>query len=641
MTDFRSVKKKGGDPVSSADDRTVQEKSRQWWKQEGKNCSNALGATLDFLQKNQSARMRQQVISARLYGNLAIMGSSGQAYARLMSQQSAIKDRITFNATQSCIDTITAKVGEQKPRPYYLTSGGNYKQQRKAKKLNQFTEGVFYETKTYDKGLEAFRDAAIWGDGFMHVYARNGKLQHDRCMGSELWIDEMEGMYGFPRRMLRAKDVDREELLAYFADDEDAVAVIKDAPRSPESNAAKGNNNSDMVQVVEGWQLATENEDGEMVGGKHAIAIVGSGDGFGMLVEPEDYPYDFFPFARLSWCKRPMGYWSQGLAEQLQGEQLELNKELWFIQRSMHLAGTVKVALKVGSNVVEEHINNDVGTIIKYTGEAPQFFCPEPIHAVYFENVNRIIQRMYQHSGISELSAASKKPAGLNSGVAIREAQDIESERFRTISRENDNFYLQIAALDAIFAKGLKGYKVKVPGRNSFSSIDFMKDIGDVSDDEFVRQCFPVSKLPRDPAGRLQTIQEFIQAGFMSQRQGRRALDFPDLDTVESLANAQEDIITKTLDAIVDDGKYKPPEPTDDIDLAKELVVEYIQRFRQMEGVEADRIELLRTWSQQVDMYKKKEQQALQAQAAMSQASTPQGVAPRAPVSELMPQRAA
>jgi hypothetical protein len=132
-----------------------------------------------------------------------------------------------------------------------------------------------------------------------------------------------------------------------------------------------------------------------------------------------------------------------------------------------------------------------------------------------------------------------------------------------------------------------------------------MKDIGNIDDDEFVMQCFPVSRLPRDPAGRLQTIQEYIQAGMISQRQGRRALDFADIDSIESLANAQEDMISKVLDAIVDDGEYQPPEPTDDLALAKEMVVEYIQRYRALD-LEPDKLNLLRNFNSQVDTLQKR-----------------------------------
>lgn len=566
------------------------------------------------------------VASAHLYGNISLYGASGAVYSQLLAQQKPSK-AITFNAVQSIIDTVTSRIGETKPRPYYLTSGGNWKSQRKAKHLNKFTEGNFYETKTYDTGLKSFRDSAISGDGFMFVFARGEKIVHERVMGSEIWVDEVEAQYGFPRNMHRLKVVDRDELCAYFPD---RKKVILDANKTSDGRGSVSNI-SDMVTVAESWHLAAPDADGEMMGGKHAITLI---SGEKMLVEPEDWPYDFFPIARVPWCERPIGYWSQGLAEQLQGEQLELNKELQLIQRSMHLAGSLKVFLRNGSKIVKEHINNEIGAIVSHTGEPPVFFCPEPIHAVYFENVNRIIERMYRRAGVSELTAASRKPEGLDSGKAIREFEDIESDRFRTITRQNDNLYLAVAALDVCMAQEMrkagKAPRVRVPGKYSFDEVDFKRDIGDLDGTEYVMQCFPVSRLPRDPSGRLATIQEYIQAGFITPRQGRRALDFPDLDTIESLANAQEELLTKVLDDICDGENpqedYQPPEPTDDLSLAKELVLEYIQRGRLLD-LEPERLDLLRQWSTQVD-------------ALQSRAMAAMGPPPGAPGAEGQPQAA-
>ncbi len=637
--DFTKLTKDGKKP-----DRSPQDVNRRWWDMEGKPCAESIISNVQLLERAQAARLRQHVISARLYGNMAMMGTTANAYAKLMSSQSAAKDRVTFNAIQSIIDTLTSRIGETKPRPYYLTSGGSYSQQRKAKKLNQFTEGVFYETKTYDTGLDCFRDSAIWGDGMLHVFGRGGKLVHERMLSNEFWIDEVEAMYGFPRTGYRVKDVDRDELCAAWSDDKKAVKTIEDATRTAESESSRGDSVSDMVRVIEAWHLASETDSGKMQGGFHSIAVAGAKSGSGLLQEPMEWEHDFFPFARLPWCKRPVGFWSQGLCEQLQGEQLELNKELWFVQRSMQLAGTVKVFLRNGSRVSKEHINNEVGAIIEYTGEAPQFFCPEPIHPVFFENINRIIERMYRQSGASEMSSSGKKPAGLNSGKALREYEDIESERHRTTSRLNDNFYLQVAALDATFAKDLSGYGVKVPGRNAFSRVNFKKDIGNIKDDDFVRQCFPVSRLPRDPAGRLQTIQEYIQAGFMTPRQGRRALDFPDLESIESLANAQEDMLCKVFDGILDDGVYRPPEPTDDLALGKEMCLENIQRYRQFDDAEPEKLDMLRRWNSQADTLMKRSMApaltALPGGAPGGAPGTPQAVPQKAPPSDLLPQAA-
>ncbi len=536
--------------------------------------------------------MKQQVISARLYGNNTLFGISGANQARLVAVQNAVRERVTYNVVQSVIDTVCANVAENKPKPYFLTSGGSFSEQRKAKKLNQFVDGIFYENGAYDLGGLAFRDGCIGGDGIIHVFAKHQRVAFERVMSAELWVDEVEAMYGSPRQMHRIKNVDRGELAGYFPD---KAAAIKNA--NPPNAQDSGNlaNIADMVTVRESWHLPSFPGAKD---GKHILTVDGAA-----LTPMESWPHDFFPFARFSWCPRPLGFWSQGLAEQLQNLQLEVNKLLYVIQRSMHLAGTFKVFLQNGSKIVKEHINNDIGAMVNYTGQPPIFYTPQVVPPEYYNHLSVLIERAYQQGGVSQLAAAAKKPEGLDSGKAIRAYKDNDSDRFRTIGRYNDKLYLDLAKMAIATAKDIahanKGhYEVTVPGKKFLQKMDW--DDIDLEESEYVMQCFPVSKLPSDPAGRLETIQEYIQAGMLSPRQGKRLLDFPDLEQVEGLQNAAEDVLTDILDRIVDDGEYTPPEPTDDLDLAKELVLEYMARGR-MQALEPERMELLRCFSTQVD----------------------------------------
>lgn len=628
MSDYRDGTKKGEKKLASPNDTRVNGIER-WWKTKGLNCAQAIGSSVDTLQKAQTARIRQQVINQSLYGNRRLSATQAQARLRLLAATPASNRLITYNAVQSIVDTVTSKIGENKPRPYFLTSGGNYKQQRKAKRLNKYVEGVFYEQKVYSKTPMAFRDSAIDGDGFLHVFGRGGKACVENVSGAELWVDEEEAQYGAPRTMYRCKVVDREELAGYFPEQR---AVIEKA--TPARSGFR-ETTSEMLSVVETWHIGNLGPDGKRSGGFHAIALLGSTGH--MLVEPEDWPHDFFPFAKLPWCAPPTGcgYWSQSLAEQLQGEQIELNKELQLIQRSMHLAGNLIVWTKFGSKLVKEHLTNEIGNVIT-SAEKPEFFCPDPIHPVFFENTNRIIERMERKAGLNEMSIAGKKPAGLDSGKALREAEDEQSDRHKTSQRQYDAFHLQLAeiivALSIELAEQGELEAVRVPGRQSFDEVDFKADLKGLKRSEFTMQCYSVSRLPKEPSGRLQTIIEHIQAGIISLRQGRKLLDFPDLEAFETLADAQENIITKVLDAIVDDEGYEPPEPTDDLVLAKEMVVEYIQHYRAL-GLEDERLNDLRSWSLQVDELTAK---ALPAAAAPGM-SPPQATPTPPPQSDMLP----
>lgn len=632
--DYRDLRNADGN--KPRDDRKDVTGARDWWNRTGPDCAGIVRSTIETLFDAQAERRNQRIRNARLYGNLRRKINPSSPFARNNPASPANIERLTYNGIQENVDTIHARVGETTPRPYFLTNGGTYKQKRKAEKLNQFVDGTFYETKAYDIGLEAFRDGEIQGDGFSHAFGRGGKLHKERVSGGELWVDEMEAQYGFPRNLHRVKIVDREELATYWPKSRDAIMK---AGRAALSGGV--DSQSDMVTVAESWHLAALDVDGKMKGGKRAVCLV---DGNHMLVEPEDWPYDFFPFARFSWCKRPdaEGYWSQSLTEQLQPSQYELNKNLWLIQKSMGLMGSFKLLLHNGSKVVTEHLSNEVGAIVKWAGNVvPQYVTPDPLALVYFQNAERLIERMRDLSGVSKMQTTGTKPPGELSGKALRTLEDVSSDRHRAIQRAYDAFYMQMAALDICLANEMAeagDFKpVRVPGKASFRLIDWKKDIGSVQSDEFVMRCFPVSALTGTPEENLQTIQEYVQAGFMSPREARRALDFPDLQSVESLANAQEDIIDKTLGAMVDDGVYAPPEPTDDLQMAKEMCLEYIQKYRCL-GLEEEKLDMLRTYNSQIDAMTAKaaEIQASQ-QIAVQGAGAPQAVPAAPPVSQLLP----
>ncbi len=606
----------------------------RWWEMKEKQCAAAISDRINFLEKYQQPRLLNMVKNGRLYGNLGMYGTASSLLRQLGPTTTQSKEGARFNACMSGIDTMVSHIGEMKPRPYYLTSGGNYKQQRQAKKLTMWTDGVFYEAQAYRKGPMAFRDGAVWGDGFTYVFVRGGKICLERVIGAELWLDEVEGQYGAPRNLCRVKVVDRDELAALWPEHRDAIWK---APRAKETMSGIGNNISDMVTVAEAWHLPSYTPGGELKGGMWATALAGSEL---MLEEPVEWPHEFFPFAHFSWSPPLVGFWSQGGAEQVRGKQLWLNELYLMAQKATRLAGTIKYAIEHGSKIVEEHINNEIGAGIRHApGKPPIFFTAAPLHESVFQEMRETKQDIYEQLGVSQLSASNMKPAGLDSKPALREYKDTQNERHKSKAEAYDDYFLQIARIARALGSKLKGYTVRVPGASGFRSIS-TADLAGAKDEEQVLQCFPVSSLPRDPAGRTQTIQEWVQAGWLTPRQGRKLMDFPDLQASNSLADAQEELILEVMDRIVDDGEYTPPEPTDDLALCKETVLHYIQLYRRLE-LEPMKLDLLRTYNQQVDALMSKMLAPMAAAPGAQQPSaTPQGQPPPAPESELMPQAA-
>ena len=124
-----------------------------------------------------------------------------------------------------------------------------------------------------------------------------------------------------------------------------------------------------------------------------------------------------------------------------------------------------------------------------------------------------------------------------------------------------------------------------------------------------------------------------MQAGLIDPQEGRRLLDYPDIEQVDRLDNASEERILQCLDDIVETGKYTPPDPFMNLDLAGKRCTQYYNLYAGA-NLSEEKATSLRTWFQQVQDLK---------QAAMPPPQTQMGGAqpmanPQAlPTSELIP----
>src|SRR5579885_3438815 len=197
-------------------------------------------------------RSTQYQISARLYGNAQLMGVNGLSYSKVQATQTAMKDRMSYNVVQSASDAVTAKIAKNKPRALFLTSGGDWKLQRKAKKLDKFVEGIFYENEAYSLGPIIFRDGCVFGDGFVHVYREHGRVKWERVLAGVLYVDWVEAFYGKPLQMHRVKNVDKAILKDLYPE---KAKLIEQAKTATGDKIGTNQNVADQVTVVESWRL--------------------------------------------------------------------------------------------------------------------------------------------------------------------------------------------------------------------------------------------------------------------------------------------------------------------------------------------------------------------------------------------------
>lgn len=567
-----------------------------WWKPMSDESRLAqFLSTATYLKEAQNYRFRQAAIYARLYGNQSLFNFIGQNMSKMDQNQGLPADRPTFNLISSAVDTLVSRISQSRPAPVFLTDNSDYNQRNLAKKLNNFILGEFYQTKAYDKATTILRDALVEGTGCLKVYeTQDNRVGLERVLLTELLTDPNESIYGEPRQLYQVKLVDRAVLMEMCPGFKSKIEKAEQAFADNSSEASK--TVSDLVMVVEGWHLPSGKDAGD---GRHTIACTGG------IILDEKYTKDKFPFVFLHYSPRLLGFWAQGLAERLMGTQMEINSLLYTITRAIKLVGVPRVFQEQGSKVSKASNNNDVGVIITYSGTKPIYEVAPCVPQELYAQLQRLIQYGYQQEGISSLDASAEKPAGLNSGEAIRSYDNISTDRMATLSRNYDNVFVDLAYLMIDLAKEIAErdgkYQTVYPNKNGTKQVDLPK--ADMLEDPFVIQCFNMSSLPRDPSGRMAKVTEMITSGMISIKEGRRLLDYPDLDQVEKLANASEERIFQILDKIVEDGVYTPPDPFLDLQNATELTVQYINLYGSAK-LEEEKMQYLRDFFTQVQALK-------------------------------------
>jgi hypothetical protein len=556
-----------------------------WFKQKDNKVYEYLFNLIKHLDTEQSYRRQENFRNMRLYGNYDFSNLRTYQYFKAESSAS-IQNRITLNIVQSMIDTVVSKVTKNKPRPMFLTSGGDFVQQRKAQKLTQFVEGVFYKNDFYSKTATAFLDACIFGTGAIKFYTENGEVKTERVFINEIEVDDNESFYGKPRQLIQKKYIHKDVLKEMFPGKEAAIdAAAQDTVTHLYNNLKT---NSDMILVAEAWKLPSTKESKD---GKHAITISTA------TLFSEEYEKDYFPFIFFRWGTRPLGFFGQGLAEQLSGLQLEINKILRTIQVSMHLVSVPKIFVQRGSKIVTAHLDNKIGGIIEYDGQAPIPGQMGQVPSELFAHLDRLYQRAYEIAGVSQLSAQSAKPAGLNSGKAMRVYNDLESERFLSVMMRYEKEFLNAAHIMCDMAKDIADsegdYTVKVPGKNFLKTINF-KDI-DLHEDDYVMQLFPTSALSNDPASRLEDVQDLISAGFVSREDAIKLLDFPDLKSFYNFQTSAGEDISRTIEKFIDEGAYETPEPYQNLQYGIDKMQQAYLYYKSQSAPE-ENLELFRRW---------------------------------------------
>lgn len=583
---------------------------------------DAVVALVGKLRSDQNTRYLRIARHMRLYGGKNFTNLDATGY-----QRENIKDDtvISFNGVQSVTDTLMSKIAKNKPVPTFLTEGGNFEDRIKAKKLSRYVQGVFHDQKVYEQSRYVTKGALIVGDGAFHVFAQNDRVKIEWVFTAEILVDEAEAFFGKPGNFYREKHIPRHALLTLFPGHKVKIDAAQSSP-----GAAGQDMTLDHVHVIEAWHLASAPgaEDG-----RHVIVIENE------TLLDEVYTRDTDPFVWLRWEDPLIGFRGRGVPEELMGLQIEINRLLRKIQKSFNLAAVPWVMSPASANISTADIRNEIGLILRYSGNVPpKVVTHQTVHPEVFAHLERLIRMMFEKAGISQLSASSKKPPGLESGIALREYHNIETERFILFGQAHENMHLEVArrivdvsreiAAETEKKEGAGALKVRAPGRRDFETIPW-EDVN-LDDQRYIMRVFPVSSLPSSPAGRKDELIEMLKIGVIDMPVFMQLLDFPDLSAEKSIQLAALENIDWIISEMLEEGRYHHPQPFQDLALGLARV-KAVYLMAMTDGAPENRLALLRRWLAAADkLLSSATQPAPQPGAAVDPAAPPPAPAPAA-----------
>src|ERR1017187_2866277 len=376
--------------------------NHRWWLMSDENVYEGVFQVTNVLLMNLNIRRRMNYFFSTLYNDIGAAFTASQNvnlyYNRTALDGNAISSsRITVNVLQNVIDTATAMIAKNKPKPQLVTDGAkDYATKVKGKKATKYVEGVFDEAKIYKIMQRVFQDACIYGTGFVKLLEEDNKIKAEWVYIEQMLIDDLEGMEQLPRQIHQRKYVQRDVLIETFAkNDPELRQKIMDATQV--AGGAAAFSTADIIPVIESWHLRSGKKAKD---GKRTICIETA------TLLAEEYKKDYFPIFVFRWNNQTLGYWGRGICHEIWKEQIEMDTLLRLVQQSMRLVGGPMIAVESGSNISEQHItSNRVAKIVEFTVTAPSYLTPPTVQPEIFEHIQYLEDRMYKVTGVSQANA--------------------------------------------------------------------------------------------------------------------------------------------------------------------------------------------------------------------------------------------
>lgn len=441
---------------------------------------------------------------------------------------------IQENIIKSCIDTLVSKIASQKVRPYFNTVNGTFKEMRIVKQAQQFFDQLYDDQNVNKTVTKAFKDACIFDTGIIYIDKDTHSIQ--RVLPWQVAIDNREASYSGLTRLVWKKE----------------NFPVTNIPFTDSKLKRQVVNTQQQVTFYEYWNL---NE------GKKVYYIPEMD-----FYKEEKYEENLLPFIFINYDDPVKGNSSVSVVDLLFGIQDEIDSLIVKIKDASQLSSPLKYLVPESSSVKVNKLTNRVGEVITYSALPNQTTPPvvavtEPfMDPQWISLLDKLKQDAYELCGISQLSATSQKPQGLNSGIALSTMEDIESDRFEVQLNTIIRTYVDIAKMCIALFNRDENILPDNRLRKGFTW-------GDIVDaqNQLIIQFSAAENLSKDPQTRAQQVMMLVQLGVIPQNRIASLMEIPDTVQGYSIANNSIEAVMNVIDECIENNNFEVPDfiPTD------------------------------------------------------------------------------
>lgn len=456
------------------------------------------------------------------------------------------------NVIASNVDTVHAVVSTSDVRARFMTDGADWATQRRARHLEWYAEEI---AKLYDilpACRKAFKEAAKKGNGLVKVWQCLEQLRVEHVLVENLVVDPNECRDGkAPKQIHEWAFVDVDELIARYPRYRDEIEAARGSNENGRYTRSFMTENNEL-QVLYSYRLPTGRKGKKGYrAGRFTCCIAGQ------TLEDVTYEKESFPYAMHVWSDRLNSWYGISGAERIAGIQRALNKRNWQIEKQLDNSAVPTTYVRPVDAALAQKKSRVNGYAVA-KGDWPHQHVPIAVSGETYKSRVDLRESAFNEFGVSQMQAHAAKPAGLDSGAAIREYRDETTQRFAPQERNFENIVLRAIELAIGVCKDMGAAAPTIMRKSRFGKkkLEWSQvDMGDVR-----VMIAPASTLGRTPSGRVQLVLELAQAGIINTDTTRRLIKHPDLERELSLYTAALENIEHALDEIAD-GKYVMPEP--------------------------------------------------------------------------------